>query len=398
MPNYDGSSHGDSGATGGGGGYGANDHRGDQKSRGPSRRGGARGKKGNKSTQKNSASGQVNDGPSQGREGGNAASNGVNRRGNTYSGPKGRGVGGLNKAARQAAANSVGLSAETFDGALGDEEEQGGLVEVQTNGKTAKVHDLSLNPRGKFVGSKTPTKSFANAHPGLGGIHSPEMQSAYNAATRGAAGIGVAKSEKASQVQLDVLRALAATPVTRQKRAREFYAKNNPVRSALDRVGSFALGGIKSYGTYSTEEETFGQAGAMENVSVPDMTVGFLSRGVTPVTGVGKAYQVADFLDEEFNSGELNIGGSGYGGFTTDSGLAQRAQDNTNQRRSTKEGDPVNRPQMRSIYETAAQTLYPQQEEKSLLGVGVSTGGSKVRKAPTLSGLNRRRAIYGRAF
>ncbi|WP_419904666.1 hypothetical protein [Kiloniella sp.] len=381
------------------GGGGTSERSGGQnQSRGPGRRGGARGKKGSKSTQNNNASGQINDGNPQGREGGNAESNGVNRRGNTYSGPKGTGIGGLNRAARQAAANSVGLSAETYDGALGDEEEQGGLVEVQSNGKTVKVHDLSLNQRGVFVGSKTPTQSFVDAHPTLGGMHSPAMQSAYNAATRGAAGIGVARSEKASQVQLDVLRALSATPKVQQKRAREFFAKNNPVRSAFERVGSFALAGINSYGTYSTEEETFGQAGTMENFSVPDMVAGFLSYGVSPVSGLAKAYKTADFFDEKLNGGGVNIGGSGYGGFTTESDLAQRAQDNVNQRRSAKGSDPVGTYFPKSIYETAAQTLYPQQDdENKQLGVGVTTGASKVRKAPELSALKRRQAIYRRA-
>ncbi|KLN61873.1 hypothetical protein WH96_06250 [Kiloniella spongiae] len=49
------------------------------------------------------------------------------------------------------------------------------------------------------------------------------------------------------------------------------------------------------------------------------------------------------------------------------------------------------------LFDRAQQTLYPQQEEdKPQLGVGVSQGKSKVRRAPQLSVLNVRRPTFGR--
>ncbi|MFD2205515.1 hypothetical protein [Kiloniella antarctica] len=356
-------------------------------SRGPSRRGGARGQKRNKSTQNNGASGFQNDLTGPGHQGGNSASNGVNRRGNTYSGPKG--AHGLNKGARQAAANSVGLSGDTFDGALGEEDEQGGLVDALSNGKSVKVHDLTLNPRGKFVGSKSPTQSFAKANPQLGGIHSPEMQGAYNSATRGAAGIGTAKSKGLNQVQLDVLRSLASNPTAQRVKANEFFAKNNPAQAFFSTLGSRVLAGVNSVGSYSLDEEGFGTPGQYGGYNPVEGVLGYLSRAGGVAGAVGTAAQLANFAGYDV--------GKSYGGFTTGKQGAAYSRDSRARRSVSRESEP--RTSFQSLFDRASKQLYPDmltEEDRLTLGVGVSQGKSKVRRAPNLSTLKSRRANFER--
>lgn len=344
---------------------------------GPSRRGGIRGNRRNKTTA----------GPGPVREGGNSASNGVNRRGNTYSGPKG--ARGLNNAARQAAANSVGLNSNTFDGALGEEDEQGGLVDVLSNGKSVKVHDLTLNPRGKFVGSKTPTQSFAKANPQLGGIHSPEMQAAYSAATRGTAGIGVAQSEGLSQVQMDVLRSLSNNPVVQRAKANEFYAKNNPIQSFFSSLGSRALAGVKSVGSYSLDEEDFGTPGQYGGYNPVEGILGYASKA----DGIGKFVSAATTL-ADYAGYEI---GKSYNGFTAEKQGAAYSRDSRARHSIAKESRPSTNSE--SLFERATQQLYPvasSEEDLPNLGIGVSQGKSSVRRAPKLSTLKARRANFGR--
>lgn len=321
------------------------------------------------------------------RPGGNSASNGVNRRGTTYSGPKG--VRGLNKAARQAAANSVGLSSNTIDDALGDEDEQGGLIDVLSNGKSVKVDDLTLNPRGKFVGAKTPTQSFVNANPHLGGMHSPEMQAAYNDITRGAAGIGVSKSEELSQSQKDVLRSLSNFPVAQRLKANEFYAKNNPIQSFFSSLGSRVIPGVNSVGSYSLDEEDFGTPGQFGGYNPVEATMGYLSRAHGLAGAIGVGAQIADFAGYDI--------GKSYDGFTSEKLGSAYSRDSRARRSVSKEGEQIGK--SLSLSERASQQLYPEvlpEEDQLNLAVGVTQGKSPVRRAPNLSALKARRANFGR--
>lgn len=193
--------------------------------------------------------------------------------------------------------------------------------------------------------------------------------------------------------------------LTEQQRRR--VAKfRSPFAAFMHRFGSFFVPGVDSY--LSIDPKT-GKLASVDEFDAVGMATGMAATGQNPIgSTINTAYKAAKgigfgaptytstrTLDSFKNGSQGPIGG---GGAFSGSGGGSGGNTGPNPERDS--GSNFN---SSSLFERAQQTLYPQQtasavtdEEKLQLGVDVSQGKSRVRRAPRLSVLNVRRPTFGR--
>ena len=187
---------------------------------------------------------------------------------------------------------------------------------------------------------------------------------------------------------------------------RRVAAYRDPIAAAVHRIGSFFLPGVDSHLSVSPttgelvsvdEFDTIGMVGGLIGVGNPiGKIAGRLYAGAKQA-GYGAPTNTSTRAIKGFVNGQ-QVTGSGGSGSNVNSDRASGSPGNVGI-----EGDSnrnsLGKKKTPSLFDRAQNQLYPIQEEnKPQLGVGVTTGASKVRRGPALSGLNRRRAIYGRVY
>ncbi len=174
------------------------------------------------------------------------------------------------------------------------------------------------------------------------------------------------------------------SPAAARAYSRKVASINHPALSKVSRVGSFLLPGIDTYLSY----DEYGQLGYDKGFSPTEMALGFTGNSTS---GVVKALNGAVSVAEKAGLFSHKT----YRNFqTVAEANLERAK---NQRQRAAFGKDEVSSKSKNIYETAIQTLYPQEEQyRPLLGMGVKTGASAVHRAPNLSTLNAKRANFGR--
>ncbi|WP_120497541.1 hypothetical protein [Kiloniella sp. EL199] len=176
------------------------------------------------------------------------------------------------------------------------------------------------------------------------------------------------------------------TPAAKQAYSQRIAEINHPVQSALRGfLSQFVPGVVASKLTYDAQ----GNLADYTEFDPIDMATDLLAVGSNP--GIGKAPQMAYGALRQ-----VGYGAKPYASIRSLSdGMAQAAQSSRQQMSQRNSSNTTSR----SVYDRAAQQLYLNiQNEDDLpnLGIGVSQGKPKVRRAPKLSKLKARRANFGR--
>lgn len=176
------------------------------------------------------------------------------------------------------------------------------------------------------------------------------------------------------------------TPAAKQAYSQRIAEINHPVQSALRGfLSHFVPGVVASKLTYDAQ----GNLADYSEFDPIDMATDLIAVGPNP--GIRKAPQIA--------YGALRQAGYGAKPYTSirslPDAMAQAAQSSRQQMSLRNSSNTTSR----SVYDRATQQLYPvapNEEDLPNLGIGVSQGKSRVRKAPKLSTLKARRANFGR--
>ncbi|WP_120497535.1 hypothetical protein [Kiloniella sp. EL199] len=176
----------------------------------------------------------------------------------------------------------------------------------------------------------------------------------------------------------------------------------SPFAAFMHRFGSFLVPGVDSH--LSIDPQT-GELASVDEFDAIGMTTGIMGTGgKNPVgTFFNRGYQIANRLGygaptynstrphSSFNNGSQGRPGVGSGhGFSGGGNPGGRPENNSRSSLSRSFN------KSNSVYDQAQHILYPQEEENTSFGVGVSQGKSKVRRARNLSTLNVRRPRFGR--
>ncbi|MEH6633491.1 MAG: hypothetical protein V7776_21960 [Halopseudomonas aestusnigri] len=272
-----------------------------------------------------------------------------------------------------------------------------GALEKEYSEIDSEANNLSAVTNGKVVGvpgvakgwqhSTQPSQEFVDANPTLGGMHAPEMQTAWNGAVRGANGIGTASFSGLTKEQLSDIQA-ATSPVEQKALADTYAAQNNPVASFFSKVGSRVLAGVHSSPTYSLDSETFGQPAWNKSFNPGEFSFSQVASSKSGISGaIGYAGNLASLAGYPV--------GKAYENVTLDSTQRAQSRQAAINRNAQRDGEGF---QAKSIYDSAAQSLYPNTEDNvnQISSPYTSFGKSKVRKAPDLSALKAKRANFGR--
>jgi hypothetical protein len=185
--------------------------------------------------------------------------------------------------------------------------------------------------------------------------------------------------------------------------SRRAVARNrSPFAAFIHRLGSFFTPGVNSH--LSIDPKT-GKLASVDEFDAVGATFGLASVGNPVGKLANKAYQgaalagygaptntstraISDFVGGKQVTGPGALGGSG--------GFSGGGSGNNNGPNPEKDSGFLTSKAEKPLFERAQQTLYPQEEDKPQLGVGVSQGKSEVRRAPNLSTLNVRRPRFRR--
>ncbi|MFD2205523.1 hypothetical protein [Kiloniella antarctica] len=257
-----------------------------------------------------------------------------------------------------------------------------------------------------FKPSPGPTKvDMSTAASAAAGLHSPEAQAAANEAHRRANKLGVYAGLGPEKIDFDDMRALSQIVSPKKVdptdleavKAREAVTgiRNAQARSLAKSYRSGLSSTMASYGAKfiagvnsELTVDEIGNIGFQDSYSPTEQALELISKSTSPlVSGLVGSSRIAGKLGY---SPHKSVSGFRTIGKATDQRVAGEARN-----RANREGDngSVN---PKSLFARAEQTLYPQEEQEPLFGVGISQGASKVRKAPPLSALNVRRALFGR--
>ena len=286
------------------------------------------------------------------------------------------------KSATQAAADRHRASLEAEYAEI--ETEEVGLSVVTND---VKVEVPTVPKDGKLHNATRPSQEFVDANPTLGGMHSPEMQAAWNGAVRSANGIGTANFEELTKEQLSDIQ-VATSPLERKALADTYAAQNNPVSSFFSGVSSRIFSSVNASPTYSLDSETFGQPAWNKSFSPGQFALSQVSSTKSGIPGaIGYAAGLASLAGYPI--------GKAYENVTLDSEQSAQSRQSRIDRNAQRDGELL---QVKSVYDQAAQVLYPFTDESEYLTSSpyASFGTSKTRRAPPLSPLTRKRANFGR--
>ncbi|WP_085905901.1 hypothetical protein [Kiloniella majae] len=242
-----------------------------------------------------------------------------------------------------------------------------------------------------FKPTPAPEDDETFSHPN--GVQSPEARREYADQYNRANGIGKYSGrgqDYGMKVHPSVLPAL--NPTARKSIAEKIA----PERSYGSAFGNFFSGLLgQSFAKADVTIDDAGQIAYEENINPAGYAFDQFAQGIP-----GGGFFSAGIGTSEYFGGPGIPGG--IKSTTSAEKVDQRADANRDNRQRAGAGvGQGNRAGGGSVFERAQQVLYPQQapiadEDKPQLGVGVSQGKSKVRRAPQLSVLNVKRPTFGR--